>query len=217
MAIAAVNLSYIGQPSSPAQGQIVNSGLGGPLSEVLVGIGTAILDGSSTSFTLNWIDGVQKIFQRPLVVLPVLSVTAPATIGGVANQAVYSGVGAFGQFRVGQTITFAGFSNAGNNGAFVINAVTTSSVQVTNASSVAETNPQATGAVSFGAVLPAILGVGIDNKRVLVSAANVADTAAVGTTAIISAVSATGCTVTISAAGSASQTLSVLVVLYPVV
>jgi len=217
MAIAAVNLSYIGQPSSPAQGQIVNSGLGGPLSEVLVGIGTAILDGSSTSFTLNWIDGVQKIFQRPLVVLPVLSVTAPATIGGVANQAVYSGVGAFGQFRVGQTITFAGFSNAGNNGAFVINAVTTSSVQVTNASSVAETNPQATGAVSFGAVLPAIPGVGIDNKRVLVSAANVADTAAVGTTAIISAVSATGCTVTISAAGSASQTLSVLVVLYPVV
>jgi len=217
MAIAAVNLSYIGQPSSPAQGQIVNSGLGGPLSEVLVGIGTAILDGSSTSFTLNWIDGVQKIFQRPLVVLPVLSVTAPATIGGVANQAVYSGVGAFGQFRVGQTITFAGFSNAGNNGAFVINAVTTSSVQVTNASSVAETNPQATGAVSFGAVLPAILGVGIDNKRVLVSAANVADTAAVGTTAIISAVSATGCTVTISAAGSASQTLSVLVVLYSVV
>jgi len=45
----------------------------------------------------------------------------------------------------------------------------------------------------------------------------VADTAAVGTTAIISAVSATGCTVTISAAGSASQTLSVLVVLYSVV
>jgi len=215
MAIANVSLSYLGQPSSPAQGQIVNSGLGGPLSETLVGIGTAILDGASTTFTLNWIDGVQKIFQRPLVVIPVLAVTAPATIGGVANQAVYSGVGSFGQFRIGQTITFAGFSNAGNNGAFVINSVSTSSVTVTNSSSVAESNPQATGAVSFGAVLPATtFGA---NQRVLVSAANVADTAAVTTTAILSAVTATGATVTISTAGSAAQTLSVLVTLYSVV
>jgi|SRR6267378_280068 len=216
MAIAAVNLSYLGQPSSPAQGQIVNSGLGGPLSETLTGIGTAILDGAATSFTLNWIDGVQKIFQRPLSIIPVLAVTAPATIGGVANQAVYSGVGSFGQFSKGQTITFAGFSNAGNNGAFVINAVSSSSVTVTNASSVAESNPQATGAVSFGAVLPAIPQVGA-NSRVLVSAANVADTAAVATTAVISAVTATGCTVTINAAGTAAQTLSVLVTLYSVV
>ncbi len=216
MAIAAVNLAYLGQPSVAAQGQIVNNGLGGPLSETLTGIGTAILDGSSTSFTLNWIDGVQKIFQRPLVVIPVLSVTAPATLGGVANQAVYSGVGSFSQFSKGQTITFAGFSNAGNNGAFVINLVSTSSVTVTNASSVAESNPQATGAVSFGAVLPAIPQVGA-NSRVLVSAANVADTAAVGTTAIMSAVTATGCTVTISAAGTAGQTLSVFADLYSVV
>src|SRR6266478_1350846 len=180
MAIAAVNLSYLGQPSSPAQGQIVNSGLGGPLSETLTGIGTAILDGAATSFTLNWIDGVQKIFQRPLSIIPVLAVTAPATIGGVANQAVYSGVGSFGQFSKGQTITFAGFSNAGNNGAFVINAVSSSSVTVTNASSVAESNPQATGAVNFGAVLPVAQGF-----RSGVSAANVADTAANTITASI--------------------------------
>jgi hypothetical protein len=218
MAIAAVNMSYIGQPSSPAQGQIVNSGLGGPLANALVGIGTATLDGAATTFTLNWIDGTQKIFQRPQVIVPVLSVTAPATIGGVANQAVYSGVGSYGQFRVGQSITFAGFSTAANNGAFTINALSTSSIQVTNASSVAETNPQASGSVNFGAVLPAIPGSsGVTNFRSLVSAANVADTAAGTITALISSVSATGCTVTISAAGSNGQTLSVLVPLYSVV
>jgi len=218
MAIAAVNLQYLGQPSPAAQGQIVNNGLGGPLSEALTGIGTAVLDGAATTFTLNWIDGVQKIFQRPVVIVPVLSVTAPATIGGVANQAVYSGVGSFGQFSKGQTIVFAGFSNAANNGSFVINVVSTSSVTVTNASSVAETNPQASGAVNFGAVLPAVYGSsGINNARVLVSAANVADTAASTTTAIISAVTATGCTVTISAAGTAAQTLSVMATLYSVV
>ncbi len=215
MAIAAQPLVYLGQPSSPAQGQIVNNGLGGPLSETLVGIATFIGDGATTTATLNWIDGVQKIFQRPLLIIPVLAVTAPATIGGVANQAVYSGVGSFGAFRVGQSITFAGFSNAGNNGAFTINAVSTSSVTVTNASSVAESNPQASGAVSFGAVLPATtFGA---NQRVLVSAANVADTQAAATTAILSAVSATGATVTFSAAPGNGSTISVLATLYSVV
>lgn len=215
MAIAAVNLSYLGQPSSPAQGQIINSGLGGPLAGALVGIGTAVLDGAATTFTLNWIDGSQKIFQRPQVVIPVLSVTAPATIGGVANQAVYSGVGSFGQLRVGQSVTIAGFATSANNVTATINAVSTSSIQITNASSVAETNPQASVSAQFGAVLPAVtFGA---NQRVLVSAANVADTAAAGTTAILSAISATGCTVTISAAGSNLQTLSVLVPLYSVV
>ncbi len=156
MAIAAVNLSYLGQPSSPAQGQIINSGLGGPLAGALVGIGTAVLDGAATTFTLNWIDGSQKIFQRPQVVIPVLSVTAPATIGGVANQAVYSGVGSFGQLRVGQSVTIAGFATSANNVTATINAVSTSSIQITNASSVAETNPQASVSAQFGAVLPAV-------------------------------------------------------------
>jgi len=218
MAIAAANLQYLGQPSPAAQGQIVNSGLGGPLSEALTGIATFVGDGASTTATLNWIDGVQKIFQRPLVVIPVLAVTAPATIGGVANQAVYSGVGSFGQFNVGQSITFAGFSNAGNNGTFVINARSTNSVQVTNSSSVAESNPQATGAVSFGAVLPAVYGSsGVNNARVLVSAANVADTAATTITAIISAVTATGATVTFSAAPANGASCSVMATLYSVV
>ncbi len=212
MAIPAVALSYLGQPSSAAQGQIINNGLGGQLSEELMGIATFVGDGATTTATVNWIDGVQKIFQRPVVVIPVLSVTAPATLGGVANQAVYSGVGSFSQFSKGQTITFAGFSNAGNNGAFVINLVSTSSVTVTNASSVAESNPQATGAVNFGAVLPVAQGF-----RSGVSAANVADTAANTITASINTITATGALVTFSAAPANAATCSVAVKLDSVV
>jgi len=219
MAIAAVNMSYLGQPgTTAAQGQIVNSGLGGPLAGALVGIGTAVLDGAATTFTLNWIDGVQKIFQRPTVVVGLLSATAAATINGVANQTVYSGVGSMTQFRVGQSLVTTGFSNAGNNATSVITAISTSTIQVTNSGGVAETNPQGSGLVNFGAVLPAISGSsGVSNFRALVSAANVADTAANTITALISAVSATGCTVTISATGSNLQTLSVLVPIYSVV
>ena len=215
MAISAVNLQYLGAPGvNAAQGQIIAANDSGILGQQLYGIGTAVLDGAATTFTLNWIDGVQKLFTRQ-VVTSVLSVTAPATIGGVANQAVYSGVGSYGQYRVGQTVTFAGFSNSANNGAFTITALTTSSIQVTNASSVAETNPQATAAVNSGSAIPVVANVG-GNVRCLVSANNVLDTAAAATTAIMSAVSATGCTVTISAAGSAAQTLSVFVQLTPV-
>jgi hypothetical protein len=212
MAISAANLSYVGQPASAAQGQIVNNGLGGPLSEQLLGIATFTGDGASTTATVNWIDGTQKIFQRPVVVVSVASVTAPATIGGVANQAVYSGVGSYGQFRVGQSVTFTGFSNAGNNGTFTINALSTSTIQVTNASSVAETAPAAAGSVNFGAVLPVALG-----YRSGVSAANVADTAANTITASINTITATGALVTFSAAPANAATCSVAVQLNSVV
>src|SRR6266850_7270759 len=121
MAIAPANVVWYGP--SLAQGQVQSQGgLSGSQSRVLTGIATFIGDGAATTSTLNWIDGVQKPFQT-IQLLPVLSVTAPATIGGVANQAVYSGVGAYGQLAKGQSITFAGFSNAGNNGTFTINAL----------------------------------------------------------------------------------------------
>src|SRR5271166_4059689 len=168
MAIPAVNLTYIGQPSPAAAYQIVNNGLGGPLSKTLLGVAQCTLDGASTTFTLGWIDGVQKIFQGNLVVLALASVTAPATINGVANQAVYSGVGAYGQFRVGQSVTFAGFTNGGNNGAFTITALTSSSIQVTNASSVAETNYAST--VTGNTVNPSTLPI-VQLGRAFVSAA----------------------------------------------
>lgn len=212
MAIAATPLSYVGQPSSAAQGQIVNNGLGGPLSEQLLGIATFIGDGAATTATVQWIDGTQKIFQRPLVVVSLASATAAATINGVANQTVYSGIGSYGQFRVGQTLVVAGFSNAGNNGSFPITAVSTSSIQVTNSGGVAETNPLASASVSFGAVLPVALG-----YRSGVSAANVADTAANTITASINTITATGALVTFSAAPANLATCSVAVQLNSVV
>lgn len=196
MAIAAASLVPLRNPNGPgasfafAQGQISNNGLGGPASRDYEGIAVFTGDGATTSATLNYIDGVQQPFVNTLI-LPFLSVTAPATIGGVANQAVYSGVGSYGQLRVGQTVTFAGFSNAGNNGAFVINALATSSVQVTNASSVAETNPAATGKVLVGPVLPVVLA-----YRAGVSATNVADTASNTLICVPSQIGAASCLIT---------------------
>lgn len=196
MAIAAANLIPLRNPNAPgssfafAQGQISNNGLGGPASRDYEGIAVFTGDGASTSAVLNYIDGVQAPFVSTLI-LPVLSAAAPATIGGVANQAVYSGVGSYGQLRVGQTVTFAGFTNAGNNGAFVINALSTNSIQVTNAGSVAETNPAATGKVLVGPVLPVVLA-----YRAGVSAANVADTAATTLNCVANQVTATSCTIT---------------------
>jgi len=206
MAIPAVNLSYIGQPSVAAQGQIFNNGLGGPLSRIAAGIATFVGDGATTSAVVNWIDGVQKPYVTT-VVIPVLAVTAPATIGGVTNQAVYSGVGSYGQLRVGQSVTFAGFSNAGNNGAFTINALSSSSIQVTNASSVAETNPAAT--------LTNLQGLGLiaaQASRAVGTTAGVADTAAtsIGVTQV-DTLTQTGGTVRFSAAPANAATISVLV------
>lgn len=209
MAIPAVNTTWLGQ-SSLAQGQIYGNNATGSQNEVLIGGGTAILDGATTSFTANFIDGVQSLFKNTQV-LSVSSVAAPVTIGGVANQAVYSGVGAYGQLRVGQSITFAGFTNGGNNGTFTINALTTSSIQVTNPSSVAETNPQASLSFNYqnrqvGGVLAA---------RAVVGPSGVADTAANTVLITVGAVSQTGVALTLSAAGTNLQTCSYIIEVFP--
>lgn len=222
MAIPAVNVVWYGTgsagsnaPSPNAQGQLQSQGgLSGPQSKAITGIATFTLDGSTTTgLVANFIDGVQVPFKTSLVV-PVLSAAAPATIGGVANQAVYSSGGAIGQLRVGSSVVIAGFTNAGNNGTFTINAITTSTFQVTNASSVAETNPAAT--VTFQPPWSAQVG-GCFVTRSLASAANVADTAAgtIGVTQPPTTLSSTGVTFSITAAGTNLQTLSVLVQLYP--
>jgi len=220
MAIANANVTYFSQnnPTSSAnsafaQGQIQSQGgVSGSQSKALVGLATFTGDGASTTAIVNWIDGIQKPFQQ-VIVIPVSAVTAPATIGGVANQAVYSGVGAYGQLKVGQSVTFAGFSNGGNNGTFTINALTTSSIQVTNASSVAESNPAAT--VSFNSLTGALVA-GAYVTRSQVNASGVADTAA-ATIAVtqIASVTATGATVTFSAAPANGALISVLVYLFP--
>src|SRR5258708_1559734 len=155
MANTAINMNvasngYLGQPvSSVATGQIYSSGLGSPLTSTLTGIGTSTVDGATATIQINFIDGTQKLSQVQVVV-PLQSATAAATINGVANQTIYSGIGSFGQFKVGQTFVTAGFANAGNNASSVITAVTTNSVQVTNSGGVAETNFAATGSVTVG-------------------------------------------------------------------
>lgn len=212
MAIAAANLVYIGQPSAPAAGQLAAGVSSGPLTKELQGVATFTGDGATTTATLNFIDGTQKVFQVPQVIVGLFAAAAPATIGGTANQAVYSASGATGQLRVGQSIVIAGFANAGNNGTFTIAALSSSTIQVTNAGSVAETNYQATAAFTGGAVLPIVYA-----TRSGVSAANVADTAANTITASVSTVTATGCLVTFAPAPANGATASVAVRLVSVV
>jgi len=175
MAIATVNASYIGygglNPAlGPVQGQIAAGQDSGPLAKTLVATAVVTGDSSSTSSTINLIDGIQKIAQYPITI-PFTNVTAPATIGGVANQAVYSGIGATTQLAVGASIVFSGFSNGGNNGTFTINVISTNSVTVTNASSVLEgPNYSAQGLSYKGPVIAAID----------ISRSSVNDTAAAG-------------------------------------
>lgn len=203
MAISAVNLSYIGAGPTAA-GQILASNDPGPLAKVLVGYGTATLDGSSTTFTVNFIDGVQKL-EQSTVLLQLLSATAAATLGGVANQQVFTTANAATQIPIGTSVTTAGFSNSGNNGTFTVTGVSTNTIQVTNSSGVAETNGAATMTFPFG---PAVKAVQISR-----SGAN-SDTAAVSTTVQPSALSNTGFTTTISAAGSNAQLLSFAVQIF---
>jgi hypothetical protein len=215
MANSVINLGaspngYIGQPiQSAAQGQIYNNGTPGPLGSALSAIGTSTMDGASTTITVNFIDGVQKLSQYP-VILNLQSVTAGATINGVANQSIYSGVGSFGQLRVGQSVVVAGFATAANNGTFTVTAVFTSSVQVTNAGpSVAETNFSATLTATLGQRVSAVSA-----SRSALNFAGTADTAnAVAAVATVTAISNTGCTLNLSAAGNAG-TASYLIDIY---
>lgn len=210
MSIAAVTPNYFGSPfvngTIPSQG-----GISGAQSKALDGIATFILDGSTTTtITVNWIDGTQIPYEAKATI-SVSNVTAPATIGGVANQSIISGVGAMGQLRVGQSIVTSGFSNSGNNGTFTINAVTTNSIQVTNSSAVLEgPTPAGTLTFNYGSTLATAR-----ITRAFANALGVKDTAATTTTISAVVISQTTATFTISAAGSAAQTLSVFVELFP--
>ncbi len=180
MANTAINMNaagngYLGVPAiAVAQGQIYNQGTASSLGSVLTGIGTSTTDNSGAAITLNFIDGTQSLGQYNVVV-SLQSATAAATINGVANQVQYSGVGAMGQFKVGQTFVTAGFSNSGNNASSTITAVTSSYVQVTNSGGVAETNYSATGTVTVGRKVVAVRAV-----HSALSFAGVADSATNG-------------------------------------
>jgi hypothetical protein len=212
MAIPAVNLTLAPGSTSGASGQVYSQGgVSGFQSKEIYLLGTATLDGSTTNFAVNFIDGTQKLFQN-LFVVNALNVTAPATINGVANQSVISGVGAFGALAVGNSVVVAGFANAGNNGTFTVNVVTTSSITVTNSSAVAESNnPSATVTFNKGSHVQACFA-----ARAQYNAAGTIDTAAntISVTTINTVTDATA-NIVISAAGSAAQLLSVLVKAIP--
>lgn len=213
MAIPAVNCTLYPAPfGSTAQGQLNSQGgISGAQSKSIIMQGTAVLDGSLTAFTANFIDGTQKLFQKT-VVIGATNITAPATIGGVANQSVISGVGAFGALAVGASVTIAGFANSANNGVFTVNVVTTSSITVTNSSAVAETNnPSATVTANIGGRV-----LSIDGSRAAFNAAGVADTATASIyVAGVSTITDATALVTISAAGSNATNLSFLLQIFP--
>jgi len=60
MAIADVNATYTGLGPT-ASGQIIAGNQTGPVAQDLEFTGTATLDGSATSFNLNWIDGTATL------------------------------------------------------------------------------------------------------------------------------------------------------------
>jgi len=61
MSIPAVNLSYVGQGPT-GNGQTIADQRSGPIAKQLVGFGTATLDGSLTTFDVNFIDGTKTPF-----------------------------------------------------------------------------------------------------------------------------------------------------------
>lgn len=142
-------LSYIG--SGPTGGgQIINSGLGGPLSKQLWGVATIINDttASGTTCPIGYIDGTQSLGKQ--VVLQLQSVDAPVTYLGTANTAMYHSVGADSQLTVGQSVIIAGFTTSANNVTATVTFVLNDRFGVTNASSVAEINPAGTAKWTIG-------------------------------------------------------------------
>jgi hypothetical protein len=206
MAIPAQNLTYIGQPTSPAQGQVITGNESGPLTKVVAGTATFTLDGTLTVATLNFVDGVQLLGQAQYN----LSLTTVAA--AVGGNTTYSGGGfsqpvgvSFGKIQVGSSVTFQGFSNGANNGTFTVVSVTGQSVTVNNASGVVEFNPA-------GAVLITIGGAVI---AVDISRSGINDTAASGIGVVgAHAITNKGCQVDLSAAGSNGATMGIIAVLY---
>src|SRR5712691_483674 len=148
-ASAAINLSYVGQGPSGG-GQIIADQTSGPKSKSLYGYGTLVAGSDATTATVNFIDGTQSLGKQ--VVLSLQSVDAPITYQGTANTAFYHSVFADSQLTVGQSLTIAGFTNAGNNVTATVTFVLNDRFGVTNSGSVAETNPAATAVWTIGGV-----------------------------------------------------------------
>jgi len=93
MAIAAVNLSYTGNGPT-ATGQVIASTETGGIAQDFEGFGTATLDGSATSFTVNFIDGTATLSFTPSAVLvSVCGGTQPtaAVVSAIADAITNTG------------------------------------------------------------------------------------------------------------------------------
>lgn len=206
MAIPAVNLTYIGQPTSPTQGQVITGNESGPLTKVVAGTATFVGDGASTSAILNFIDGVQLLGQAQYN----LSLTTVAA--AVSGNTTYSGGGfsqpvgvSFGKIQVGSSITIQGFSNGANNGTFTVISVTGQSVTVNNASGVVEFNPAGAALITIGGAV-----IAVDLSR-----SGINDTAAAGIGVVgAHSISNKGCTVDFSGSFANASTMGILAVLY---
>jgi hypothetical protein len=212
MAIANVNLTYVGQPlGAAAGGQIYGNNTPGPLSRTLVGLATLILDGSSTTGTVNFIDGVQTFGKT--IVLPVQSVaattqtTASLTLTAVAassgGTAVYTGTitGGGSNALVGYYFTIAGFTNPANNGVFIATASTTTTLTLANANATAAT--QAATAQAGQTIYSSVFGDGQVRPGDSVVIAGFTNSDNNGTFTVIAAGSST---VTVNNLGSTAET-----------
>lgn len=206
MAIPAVNLTYIGQPTGPTQGQVITGNESGPLTKVIAGTAQFTLDGVLTVATLNFIDGNQLLGQA----LYNLSLTTVAA--AVGGNTTYSGGGfsqpvgvSFGKIQVGSSVTFVGFANGANNGTFTVISKTDQSITVNNASGVAEFNPAGSVNITIGGAV-----VAVDISR-----SGINDTAASGIGVVgAHAITNKGCQVDLSATGINGATLGIIAVLY---
>lgn len=202
------NLSYIGQGPS-GSGQIIAEQTSGPKAKTLYGYGVlkaaSTLGTTITSSNVGWVDGVQSLGNT--IVTTLQSVAAPVTLNGVANQAFYAGNKGATAFIVGDSATIAGFATSANNVTATVNVVTSTGFYVTNASSVAETNPAATAVVTRGGI-PAVVSVSISPAPTDTNGLVTGRAAFVGTI-LPSAITATGCVLNYGALGTTSNSVTI--------
>lgn len=201
VAAPSTNLSYIGAGPTGSN-QTIADLTTGPKAKTLFGFGVATNGNTTTaanSAPVGFIDGIQSLGKT--ITLTFQSVTAPATLNGVANQAIYSTVFGASQIAVGQSVVFSGFANSGNNGTFTVNVVSATGITVTNSSAVAETN-SGQGVVTQTAI-PIFVDVFLSGN----SGDTAGDLAVASGALFASAVSATGFTLNWAALATTARTL----------
>ena len=151
-ALAAINLSYLGNGPSGGGQIIADSGKAGVLAKTLYGYGVIVNDStaSATNMPVNFIDGTQSLGRQ--IILQLQSADVQATYQGVANIQFFHSVGADSQLAVGDLVTVTGMSSANNVGPLAVKYVTASSFALVNASGVAEVNPLGLASATKGGI-----------------------------------------------------------------